>query len=139
MNFRSTVLKKAIVLLSLLLVACILCSCTSKPQEEVSRELEYEDISTGKVNWKVETCRLITDASGSCIKGRVKNISGLTTAGLTLYVKFLDENGDVLVTGSCSDVFEEAIEPNGTGGYTVQIKNFFYPEQIVSATFEVGK
>lgn len=139
MHCGSKKLRRILVPVSFLLLFCVLFGCKSEPVEEVSRELEYEDISEGKVAWKVEACRLITDASGSCIKGRVKNISGLSTAGLTLYAKFLDENGEVLVTGSCSDVFDEAIEPNGTGGYTIQIKNFFYPEQIASATFEIGK
>ena len=56
-----------------------------------------------------------------------------------MYVRFLDAEGELLVLGSCDTVFDEAVEPKGTAGYTVLIRNFYTPEQIASCTIEFGK
>ena len=73
------------------------------------------------------------------ISGRVRNKGAWPISGLTMYVKFLDENGKVLTTGSCETVLDSPAKENDTAGYTIQIRNFYNYDSIVSVTVEFGK
>lgn len=129
-------LRRLLPLLAALLL--LLAGCTKEPVSE-SRELPYTDITAEKTDWQAETCRLIIEGDTAMIQGRIRNIGAWSNAGLTMYVRFLDAEGELLVLGSCNTVFDEAIEPKDTAGYTVLIRNFYDFEKIVSCTIEFGK
>lgn len=126
-------------ILPLLLVLMLLFTGCGKKTVSESRELPYTDITAEKADWQAETCRLIIEGDTAMIQGRIRNIGAWSNAGLTMYVRFLDAEGELLVLGSCNTVFDEAVEPKGTTGYTVLIRNFYKPEEIVSCTIEFGK
>lgn len=125
-------------MVALLLMVSSFAGCKKQVVSE-SRELPYTDITAESADWQAETCRLIIEGDTAMIQGRIRNIGAWTNAGLTMYVRFLDAEGELLVLGSCNTVFDEAIEPKGTAGYTVNIRNFYDFEKIASCTIEFGK
>lgn len=125
-------------LLTLLLLPVLLFGCGKHDISE-SRELPFTDITAEKSDWQAETCRLIIEGETACIQGRVRNVGVWANAGLTMYVRFLDAEGELLVLASCNTVFDEAVDPKGTTGYTVNIRNYYDFEEIVSCTIEFGK
>ena len=127
-----------IVPITVLLLLLLAAGCKKAPVSE-SRELPFTDITAEASEWQAETCRLIIEGDSACIQGRIRNVGAWSNAGLTMYVRFLDAEGELLVLGSCDTVFDEAIEPKGTAGYTVLIRNYYTPEQIASCTIEFGK
>ncbi|MCR5073236.1 MAG: hypothetical protein K6A39_05355 [Clostridiales bacterium] len=125
------------VLSLLLLIAG--CGAKDKQAQDQSRDLPFEDITKEAHSWRAETCRLIVSGESAEISGRVRNKGAWPISGLTMYVKFLDENGEVLTTGSCETVLDSPAKENDTAGYTIQIRNFYNYDSIVSVTVEFGK
>ena len=137
---------RKVILRILLLMAVIsmllpLAGCGAKDSRvtDQSRELPFEDITKEAHSWRAETCRLIVSGESAEISGRVRNRGAWPISGLTMYVKFLDANGKVLTTGSCETVLDSPAKENDTAGYTIQIRNFYDYDSIVSVTIEFGK
>lgn len=122
-----------------ILLALTLAACGGSGSREQTRALPFTDITAEASVWQVETCNLVYSENGAALRGRVKNVSPWVDAGLTMYVRFLDEAGEVLVTGSCMTVLDKAVEPNGVAGYTVNVLHFFDYDSIASVTIEFGK
>ena len=122
-----------------ILLALTLAACGGSGSGEQTRALPFTDITAEASVWQVETCNLVYSENGAALRGRVKNVSPWVDAGLTMYVRFLDEAGEVLVTGSCMTVLDKAVEPNGVAGYTVNVLHFFDYDSIASVTIEFGK
>ena len=121
----------------LLLLLVLAAGCGSEAAEQV-RPLPFTDITTDVQIWRVEVCNLVYTEDAATLRGSVKNISPFPEAGLTMYVRFLDEAGELLVTGSCMTVLDEAAAPQESAGFAVSVLHFFEYDRIASVTIEFG-